>query len=66
MLSLITGLGGEIMTHIKFREQLIKDFSLLAYKLNITVSGIVRGRPSAAATQLSRYEVKQTFNAWAC
>jgi hypothetical protein len=51
-----------VMTHKKFREQLIWDVILLAYDQIITAIGIARGSPSAAATQMSRLEVKHSMH----
>jgi hypothetical protein len=50
------------MTHTKFMQQLIRDLILLAYGQNTTADGTAHGRPSTAATQLSRLEVKHSMH----
>jgi hypothetical protein len=50
------------VTYKKLREQLIRILTLLAYDQEVTASGFACGRPSAAATQSSRLEVKQSVH----
>lgn len=50
-------IGGK-MTHKKFRETLVRDLIFQSHEANVRSSGLSSGRPSAAAGQLSRLEVK--------
>ena len=45
--------GGK-MTHISFREVLVRDLIILSHGENVTASGVSRGRPSPFASQLTR------------
>ena len=51
--------GGK-MTHKKFRETLVRDLIVQSHEANVTLRGVSRGRPSPAAAQLSRLEVKHS------
>jgi hypothetical protein len=52
--------SGGILTHKKFRETLVRDLITQCYEFNVTASGVSPGRPSPAAAQLSRLEVKHS------
>ena len=51
--------GGK-MTHKIFRENLVREFIIHSQEGNVTGSGLSRGRPSPAASQLTRLEVKHS------
>jgi hypothetical protein len=51
--------GGKL-THKKFREALVRDLITQCHELNVTAFGVSAGRPSPAAAQLSRLEVKHS------
>ena len=51
--------GGK-MTHKVFRETLVRELIINSQEGNVTASGTSRGRPSPAASQLSRLEVKHS------
>jgi hypothetical protein len=38
------------MTHLKFREQLVRDLTVQSHKENIEVHGLPRGQPSTSET----------------
>ena len=51
---------GDKMTHKNFHEILIRELITHSQEGNVTASGLSRGRPSPAASQLSRLEVKHS------
>jgi hypothetical protein len=51
--------GGKL-THMKFHETLVRDLITQCHELHVTTSGISPGRPSPAAAQLSRLQVKHS------
>jgi hypothetical protein len=48
------------MTHKKFHKILVQDMIVQIHKMNITVSGVSRGRPSSSGAQLNQLEVKHS------
>jgi hypothetical protein len=44
---------GGLMTHLKFREQLVRDLTVLTYKENTEVCGVPRGQPRSSGNQIS-------------
>jgi len=51
---------GSKMMHKKFHEILVRELIIHSREENVTPSGILRGRPSPTASQLSRLEVKHS------
>jgi hypothetical protein len=51
--------GGK-MTHKVFRDNLVRELIVHSQEGNVTASGTSRGRPSPAADQLIRLEVKNS------
>jgi hypothetical protein len=52
---------GKNMTHLKFREQLVRKFIVLSHKDNIQICGVSRGQPSSSQIQMSSLEVKHSL-----
>ena len=48
------------MTHKNFHEILVRELIIHSQEGNVTASGLSRGRPSPAASQLIRLEVKHS------
>jgi hypothetical protein len=53
--------GVGTVTHKKFRQHLIRHLFLQAHDQNVTAKWTICGRPSAAAAQISRHEVKHSM-----
>jgi hypothetical protein len=45
--------SGGLRAHLKFREQLVRDLTVLSYKENSEVCGVLRGQPRSSKNQIS-------------
>jgi hypothetical protein len=52
---------GRNMTHLKFREQLVRDLIVLSHEKNTEIRGVPRSQPSSSETQMSQLEVKYSL-----
>jgi hypothetical protein len=53
---------GKNMTHLKFREQLVRDLIVLSRKENTEICGVPRGQPSSTETYMSQLEAKHSLH----
>jgi hypothetical protein len=58
----LSKLRGSTLTHLKFREQLVRDLIVLSQKENTDAPVTPRGRPSSSESELSRLEVKHLMH----
>jgi hypothetical protein len=52
------------MTHLNFREQLVRCLIVLSHEEDTDIHGVPRGWPSSLETQMSQLEVKHSLH-WA-
>jgi hypothetical protein len=53
---------GRNMTHLKFREQPVRDLVVLSHEENTEIRDVPKGQPSSSKTQMSRLEVKHSLH----